>query len=144
MRRNPAAGGTPDIRRRGVRPRCSADDAATLVRRAYEAGVRITAGTDAMADPADPYAALLDEIRLLHESAGLPMASVIQAATWHGAMAAGVEDRTGAIETGRDADIVFLREDPGLDPRAFRSVHLTLKRGRAYPRSDFSIRDSRP
>ena len=128
-----------DRRRRGVRPRCGTADAVVLTRRAWQAGVMVAAGTDGMTPPASDFPALHDEIRLLHEEVGMPMMDVLKAATYHGAVALGMEDTIGAIQPGRQANIVFLREDPLAGPESLRSVQLTVKRGTLYHRRDFVL-----
>lgn len=128
-----------DRRRRGVRAMCSTEDAMDLTRRAYEAGVMIAAGTDGMTPPDSVFPALHEEIRHLHEGAGLPMMEVLKAATYHGAVALGLEDSIGTLEPGKHANIVFLRGDPMAGPASFRSVELTVKRGTLYYRKDFVL-----
>ncbi len=128
-----------DRRQRGVRPRCERADAVALTRRAWEAGVMVAAGTDGMTPPASDFPALHDEIRLLHEEVGMPMMDVLKAATYHGAVALGMEDAIGTIEPGKKANIVFLREDPLAGPESLRSVDLTVKRGTLYYRWDFVL-----
>ena len=114
-------------------------DAVALARRAWEAGVMVAAGTDGMTPPASDFPALHDEIRLLHEEVGMPMMDVLKAATYHGAVALGMEDAIGTIEPGKKANIVFLREDPLAGPESLRSVDLTVKRGTLYYRRDFVL-----
>lgn len=128
-----------DRRRRGVRPRCETADAVALTRRAYEAGVMVSAGTDGMTPPASDFPALFDEIRHLHEDVGMPMLDVLKAASLHGAVALGLEDSIGTLEAGKHANIVFLREDPLVGPESLRSVELTVKRGTLYYRRDFVL-----
>ena len=128
-----------DLRRRGVRPRCGTSEAVALTRRAYEAGVMIAAGTDGMTPPDSVFPALHDEIRLLHDDVGMPMMDVIRAATFHGAVALGLEDEIGTIEPGKFANIAFLRENPLAGPESFRTVELTVKRGTLYYRRDFEL-----
>ena len=128
-----------DRRRRGVRPRCETADAMALTRRAYEAGVMIAAGTDGMTPPDSTFPALHEEIRLLNEEVGMPMLDVLKAASLHGAVALGMDDRIGTLEPGRHANIVFLREDPLAGAESLRSVELTVKRGTLYYRRDFVL-----
>ena len=133
-----------DRRRRGVRPRCETADAMALTRRAYEAGVMIAAGTDGMTPPDSLFPALHEEIRLLHEDVGMPMPDVLKAASYHGAVALGLEDRIGTLEPGKHANIVFLREDPLAGAESLRSVELTVKRGTLYHRRDFVLGEPPP
>ena len=131
-----------DRRRRGVRPRCETPDAMALTRKAYEAGVMIAAGTDGMTPPDSLFPALHEEIRLLHEEVGMPMLDVLKAASYHGAVALGLEDTIGTLEPGKHGNIMFLREDPLAGAESLRSVELTVKRGTLYYRRDFVLGDA--
>ena len=133
-----------DRRRRGVRPRCGASEAVALTRRAYRAGVMIAAGTDGMTPPDSTFPALFDEIRLLHDDVGMPMMDVLRAATFHGAVALGLDHDIGTLEPGKLANIAFLREDPLAGPGSFRTVELTVKRGTLYHRRDFVLGEPPP
>lgn len=76
---------------------------------AYEAGVRIIAGTDSMIG-AMPANTLHDELRhMVH--AGMSESDAIRAATADAADLLGLPDR-GVIEPGRRADMVLLGSDP--------------------------------
>ena len=121
----------------GVDPNCGTADAMALTRRAYEAGVMISTGTDGMSPPDSAFPALYDEIRLLHEDVGMPMMDVLRAASFHGAVAMELEDAIGTLEPGKHGNIVFLREDPLAGAESLRSVELTVKRGTLYYRRDF-------
>lgn len=114
-------------------------DAIALTRRAWEAGVMVATGTDGMTPPASDFPALFDEIRHLHDDVGMPMPDVLGAASYHGAVALGLEAEIGTIEPGKHANIVFLREDPLTGPESLRSVELTVKRGTRYYRRDFVL-----
>ena len=140
----PPDGPPIDRRRRGVRPRCGTSEAVALTRRAYRAGVMIAAGTDGMTPPDSTFPALFDEIRLLHEDVGMPMMDVIRAATFHGAVALDLEDEIGTLEPGKQANIVFLREDPLAGTESFRTVELTVKRGTLFYRRDFVLGEPPP
>ena len=128
-----------DRRRRGVRPRCETADAMALTRKAYDAGVMIAAGTDGMTPPDSLFPALHEEMRLLQEDVGMPMLDVLKAASYHGAVALGLEDEIGTLEPGKHANIVFLRDDPLAGTDSLRSVELTVKRGTLYYRRDFVL-----
>ena len=138
-RRGPPPTPPIDRRRRGVRPRCETPDAMALTRKAYEAGVMIAAGTDGMTPPDSLFPALHEEMHLLHEEVGMPMLEVLKAASYHGAVALGLEDTIGTLEPGKHANIMFLREDPLAGAESLRSVELTVKRGTLYYRRDFVL-----
>ncbi len=140
----PRRGPPIDRRRRGVRPRCETADAVALTRRAYEAGVMVATGTDGMTPPEAVFPALHEEIRLFHDDVGMPMLDVLRAASFHGAVALGMEDAIGTLEAGKHANIVFLREDPLTGPDSLQSVELTVKRGTRYYRRDFVLGEPPP
>lgn len=123
-----------------LRPmRCTGGLTARLIGQAYRAGLTISAGTDFGVDGAWP--ALDDELVFLATQAGLPPADVLRAATINGAKAMGREKETGSIEAGKLADFVVLTADPLTDIANVRSVQMTVKRGREYPRSDYKPGD---
>ncbi|KAK5047732.1 hypothetical protein LTR84_006397 [Exophiala bonariae] len=91
----------------------------------HRAGVPILAGSDAHIDPASPVSvvhgeALHQELELLVE-AGLSCLEALRAATVLPARYFGLQDR-GAVEGGRRADLVLLRENPLVDIRNTRSI----------------------
>jgi imidazolonepropionase-like amidohydrolase len=122
-------------KKRNLPPLCTVSLAGKLTNQAYRAGVEISSGTDGDTPIAEPWPALFDELELLHNAAGLPPMTVVQAATLTGARAAGAEKEMGSIEVGKLANFVVLAKNPLEDVRNFRTVQLTVKRGRAFPRN---------
>jgi imidazolonepropionase-like amidohydrolase len=122
---------------RGKPPLCTVALAGKLTNQAYGSGVTISAGTDGDTPISEPWPALFDELELLHDTAGLPPMAVVQAATLNGAKAAGQEKDMGTIEPGKLANMVVLEKNPLDDVGNFRSVVLTVKRGREFPREDY-------
>ncbi len=118
-------------------PLCTVALAGKLTNQAYRSGVTISAGTDGDTPMAEPWPALFDELELLHDSAGLPPMAVLQAATVNGAKAAGQDRDMGTIEPGKLANFAVLSKNPLADVRNFRSVVLTVKRGRQFPRTEY-------
>ncbi|OAE02164.1 amidohydrolase family protein [Arthrobacter sp. OY3WO11] len=87
---------------------------------AFEAGVRIYAGTDA--GSVIRHGRIADEIMALH-AAGLPMASALDAACWSAREWLGAE----GLEEGARADVVLCREDPRKVPEAVHGLaHVVL------------------
>ncbi len=86
------------------------------VRRAYAAGVRITAGSDTGSLGAEsPFGeSLLDEMRLLVD-AGLSVTDAWRAATITAAQCLGKDDVSGSLDSGKDADVVLVDGDPTVD-----------------------------
>jgi imidazolonepropionase-like amidohydrolase len=122
--------------RKGEAPHGATDLAKHLVNQAHRAGVPISAGTDGESPREAPYPALFDEIELLG-GAGLPPLEVIRAATLAGARTMRRERVMGSIAPGKLANLVVLEKDPLASLVNMRSVLLTVKRGREYPRADF-------
>ena len=87
---------------------------------AYEAGVRIFAGTDA--GSVIGHGRIADEILALH-AAGLPMAAALDASCWSARAWLGAD----SIAEGARADVVVCREDPRVVPEAIRVLaHVVL------------------
>ena len=125
-------------RKQNKPPLCTVALAAKLTNQAYRAGVRISAGTDGDTPANDAWPALFEELELLHDAAALPPMAVVQAATMNGARATGDAKDMGSIEPGKLANMVVLDRNPLDDVRNFRSVVLTVKRGRRFPRVEFA------
>jgi imidazolonepropionase-like amidohydrolase len=118
-------------------PLCTVALAGKLTNKAFRSGVTISAGTDGDTPISEPWPALFDELQLLHDAAGLPPMEVMKAATLNGAKAAGQEKDMGTIEAGKLANLVALSKNPLDDVRNFKSVVLTVKRGRSFPRDEY-------
>jgi imidazolonepropionase-like amidohydrolase len=83
-----------------------------FVRRCWEAGVRITTGTDGAAlGKLLPGFGVHHEIALLRDSGLSPFAS-LQAATINAAQALNLADQIGSIEVGKAADFGVWTADP--------------------------------
>ena len=124
-------------RKQNKPPLCTVALAGKLTNQAYRSGVQISSGTDGDTPLGDAWPALFDELQLLHDSAGLTAMAVIQAATLTGAKAMGAEKEMGSIEAGKLANMVVLSKNPLDDIANFRSVVMTVKRGRVFMRSDY-------
>jgi hypothetical protein len=97
-----------------------------MVRRVYEAGIPIVAGTDAMAG-----FTLHRELELYVE-AGIPAAEVLRIATLQAATIANRANQLGSIEPGKLADLILVDGDPTTDISDIRKVVLTVKDGVLY------------
>ncbi len=122
----------------GPAPYCSADLAERLTHEAYRDGVAISAGTDGFSKAANSWPSLQDELELLQDKAGMKPADVVRSATLVGAEAAGQAKDMGTLEAGKLADMVFTRQNPLSDVKAYRTVVLTVKRGADYWRKDYT------
>jgi imidazolonepropionase-like amidohydrolase len=122
---------------KGRKPQCPADLAASLTRQAWRAGVAISTGTDGFADWRDPWPSVYDELDFLARRVGMPPAEVIRSATLVGAAAANQSADMGVVAPGKLANLLVLGKNPLEDVANLRSIELTVKRGKAYPRADY-------
>lgn len=104
---------------------------ARFIRRFYEAGGMILAGTDEV--PFPPFG-VSEEMRLLVD-AGLPPLAALQAATINAARAMRWDDRLGTVEMGKLADFVLLDANPLEDITNVRRIHAVVADGRLFDRS---------
>ena len=93
----------------------------------YDAGLPIMIGTDG--NGGAPYLAF--EMKL-HTAAGIAAWDVLNLATTSATEILQISDRTGRIEQGLEADIVFLNSNPLDDMMNIADVDLTLSNGKAY------------
>ena len=110
--------------------------AAGITRRANQAGVAISAGTDLITseDP-DRLAELPHlhrELELLVNQAGLTPQQAIMAATGTAARVIGVESLVGTVTPGKLADLVVLTADPLADIGNTRKIEMVVARGVVY------------
>ena len=68
---------------------------------------------------------------LLHE-AGFTTPEVVQIMTLNGARILGIENETGSVEAGKQADLVLINGDLASDPALIRNVELVFKNGIAF------------
>ena len=96
--------------------------------RAHALGVRIVAATDTGYGPESV-------LRLSHElmelvSVGLTPLEAIRSATTVAAELLGVDDHTGRITVGLDADLIVLERNPLEDIGAYQDVLMVMNNGR--------------
>jgi imidazolonepropionase-like amidohydrolase len=115
---------------------CSGPMAAALTTQAWKAGVPITTGTDWIAPADDPWPTVEHEFASLAKL-GMSPAQVLRAATVTGAEAAGQSADMGTIAPGKLANLIVLAKNPLDDVTNLKSLELTVKRGRPYPRVEF-------
>ena len=108
-----------------------------ITAQAYRAGIEISAGTDNVAPAAEPWPELFHELSALNGLAHMPPEAVLRSATLVGAKAAGQEREMGSIEPGKLANMVVLASNPLDSVDNLKSIVMTVKRGRAFKRTDF-------
>jgi imidazolonepropionase-like amidohydrolase len=58
------------------------------------------------------------------------------AATFNNARILGIDDKTGSIESGKNADILILEDNPLEDIHNTRNINLIIKEGKTYQPTD--------
>jgi len=101
---------------------------AASVRMALEAGVMIGVGTDSAGH-------FIDELAMMCDL-GMTTMDALVTATANGAILCGIEDQTGTIDVGKQADLVVLRDDPLADVRNLSKIDMVLKAGEVVRRDD--------
>ena len=102
----------------------------SLVQRVLKSGVKFAAGTDMCWHyPGKTCGqATVSRFSTLHE-AGMPSLDVIRAITTNAAEMLGWQDRVGAIEPGRFADLVAVSGDPITDITELERIRFVMKDG---------------
>jgi len=101
-----------------------------MVKKLYDAGIPLVAGSDDM-----PGFTIHRELEL-YSAYGIPNAAVLRLATLGSAEVLGVADRTGSIAPGKAADLVLLDGNPLEDISAVRRGVLVIKGGRLFRPED--------
>jgi imidazolonepropionase-like amidohydrolase len=99
-----------------------------LIKRMYESGVPLVAGTDTPTPWIVPGASLHDELKLLNE-AGIPPLQVLRIATSNAARALRRQHEFGSITPGLRADLVLLTQSPLDDITNTRAIDLVIQNG---------------
>jgi len=94
----------------------------------FRAGVPIVAGTDNIV----PVFSLYQEIEAYHKLAKLSPLEAIQTATIIPARVMGMDDQTGSLEIGKEADIAILDKNPLENIVNIRTVSAVLTNGNYY------------
>jgi len=94
-------------------------------RRAVEAGVTITTGTDLLpSDPIEGTFATTREAELLVEEVGMSPLEAIRCATLNGAKLCEVDKITGTLEAGKTGDFIIVEGKPDQNIRDLRNLRL--------------------
>lgn len=118
--------------------RCSGARTVRLTQQAWRAGIPISTGTDYVNPAGDAWPEVHAELRYLAHDVGMSPLAVIHSATLVGARAAGRDKDMGSIEPGKLANFVVLTADPLTNIDNIERIEMTVKRGREYPRTDFT------
>lgn len=107
-----------------------------IIKKAFDAGVLILAGTDAPARFIVPGFSMHEELAVLVD-AGLTPLQALQTATLNPAQFMGKEDDHGTIEVGKIADLVLLSANPLENIRNTRHIEAIIFNGTYLPRVEF-------
>lgn len=100
------------------------------VQRARQAGVKIAAGSDMWNQyPGRTRGAATIPMFEALQNTGMPTIEVIRAGTMNAAELLGWQDRVGAIEVGKLADLIAVAGDPLKEIRELRQVKFVMKGG---------------
>jgi imidazolonepropionase-like amidohydrolase len=101
---------------------------AETVQRAHRMGVKIATGADTQYGP-ESLSRISGEVASLVE-AGLTPVEALRSATAVAADLLGLAGRTGAIQTGMEADLIVVERNPLQDVRALADVLVVISNGR--------------
>mgnify|MGYP001823175134 CR=1 FL=1 len=121
------AGGDYDNATLNMRGRHMLPRVHEMARNAHELGVKIVAATDTGYGP-ESTTTLAHELLELVE-VGMTPAEALQAATTTAAELLGVEDRTGRVEEGLEADLLVLERNPLEDVGVMQDVLMVVSDG---------------
>ena len=102
------------------------------MRRLYEAGALMVAGSDAGIGPVKPHDVVRYAPAMLHDI-GIGPAEALRMVTSTAAGVIGLGHRKGRIAPGFDADILAVDGDPIADPDALHRIRAVYARGAAMP-----------
>jgi imidazolonepropionase-like amidohydrolase len=99
----------------------------------YDAGGLLTVGTDPTGNGGVlPGYGNWRNIELLVEAAGFTPLQAIKIATLNGAIALGIEQKTGTIDVGKEADLIIIDGDPSQNISDIRKTIIVFKDGVGY------------
>jgi len=98
-------------------------------RKAIAAGVKVALGTDAAVYP---HGLNAHEVEVYVTKLGMTPLAAVQTGTINAAELMGWQDRTGALEPGKWADIIAVGSDPLTDVRTLQNVRFVMKAGVVY------------
>ena len=104
----------------------SAQKQFAMLKKLHDSGVQLVPGSDHMA------AFTIHRELEVYAEAGISNADVLRIATLDSARIVGVDDRTGSIAAGKDADLVLIDGNPLEDISAVRRATLVMKGSTLY------------
>ena len=104
----------------------------------YRAGARVVCSSDAGITPNKPHHALPFGVANFLPSIGMSNAEALVNVTRTAAEACGIDDTTGTLEVGKDADVLVVAGNPLQDLQALHHVIAVFARGRQFRLPDRS------
>src|SRR5207249_11469889 len=104
------------------------------LKRAYDAGVTLVAGSDA-GNPLVFHGPTIQHELALWVAAGIPPAAALQAATSNAARLLRADSRIGLVASGRDADLLVVDGNPLTDITALERVSMVVFKGERIRRA---------
>lgn len=101
-----------------------------LLKRVHRYGVKISAGTDLIADPKKPFPPMFDELENFVNRCGFSNAEALYSATQVSAEVIGQAKNRGSITVGKRADLIILKENPLRDIKLLRGEKIVIQNGR--------------
>ncbi|HUR82247.1 MAG TPA: amidohydrolase family protein [Thermoanaerobaculia bacterium] len=117
-----------DVAARAERTKQREAIAAANLKRLVAAGIPIATGTDA-GNPLTLHGPSIYAEMEAMQNAGMTPMQVLVASTATAARAARLDDVTGTIEKGKDADLLLLSADPSRDAANFRKLRFVVRGG---------------
>lgn len=105
----------------------------STTKRMYQSGIPIFAGTDAGCKNTK-FDELYLTLDMLEKKAGMTKKDVLLSATSLAARVLGIDDRTGSIEEGKQADIIMVNQSPLESLLHLKDIAMVLKRGERVAR----------
>ena len=93
------------------------------------AGCRVVVGSDSGGFYRIPGFSNHYSLQLLYETLGFSELDAIRVATLNGATALGIQERTGSIAVGKEADLIVVRGDPSTRIRDSSNVEMVFSNG---------------
>jgi imidazolonepropionase-like amidohydrolase len=116
------------LQRRVARMQANERVSAANLRKLVDAGIPIATGTDA-GNPLTLHGPSIYAEMDAMQAAGMTPMQVIVASTSVAAHASRLDDVTGTIEKGKDADLLLLSADPAKDVANFRRIRFVMRGG---------------
>ena len=106
-----------------------------MVKKVYEKGIPLMAGTDTPIAYLTPGLSLHEELEALVNT-GIPPLEVLKTATYNPAKYFNMEDELGSIKENMWADLVILNSNPLDDIQNTRDIEVVIKEGQIYVSED--------